>query len=138
MGRYLGVDFGLARMGLALSDETKFLASPLETLQVSSELSESSKSLLNEILRLEKDRGCIIEKIVLGLPLSMSGERGEMAQLVEQFAKLIEAEGKTVVLFDERLTSLQASKLITKKKKKKGQVDQVAAVLLLQSYLDQP
>ncbi len=131
---YLGLDFGSKRIGVALSDPSGLLASPLLTVYRT-----RPRDDMRSIARLARRHGC--QAIVAGLPLHMSGERSPMAAKVEAFAaELREFSGLPVHLRDERLTSSEAHALLyaagRPRAEHAGVVDQVAAVLILQGYLD--
>jgi putative pre-16S rRNA nuclease len=135
MGRKLGIDHGLKRIGLALSDPTGTLASPLPTLIAERQTEKTLDKLLAVIA--EHD----IDEIVLGLPYRLSGQIGLQADEVKHFADALSKRTSIpVTLWDERLTSLQADRAMREgglsRKKRAQRVDQLAAVLILQSYLD--
>ncbi|MBI4396686.1 MAG: Holliday junction resolvase RuvX [Elusimicrobia bacterium] len=131
----LGVDWGRVRTGVAVSDEMGLLAHPVESLRAA-----SAEDLIRELVRLSVERRA--EEIVLGLPVNMDGTEGESAALVRRLAdQLRAASGRPVVLWDERLTTWEAERLLSEGKrlsrsKKKEVKDQIAACLILQSYLD--
>jgi len=132
--RILGIDYGSKRLGLSLSDEDEILASPLP-VRVRTTPTDDLKFL--EALAREKGVG----GIVLGLPLNMNGSQGEMAQAVQGFAGELQRECKVpVVLFDERLTTSEAERVLVQadisRKKRKSLRDGLAAVLILQGYLN--
>ena len=132
--RILGIDYGTKRLGLALSDEDRILASPLP-VRVRANLTDDLKF----IAQLVDEKG--IEEIVLGLPLNMDGSQGEMARAVQEFAdELRSACNVPVMLFDERLTTSEAERVLVQadisRKKRKNLRDGLAAVLILQGYLD--
>ncbi len=136
MARILGIDHGTARIGLAISDEMELVASPLRTLDAAGEP-------LREIARLVRERA--IARIVIGLPLRMSGEHGEAAARVEKFAgelsKALRHE-VPVELADERLSSVEAEASlsragITDRRARREVVDQLAAVVILQGWLNE-
>lgn len=134
MSRILAVDWGERRVGVALSDLSRSLASPLPTIYTSSE-SETIRAVVEIVTREE-----VIE-VVVGLPLNMDGSRGEAAARAESLAHRLEQEIEVpVVMWDERLTSAQARRLSNEVGarigRRKGLVDARAAELLLQSYLD--
>lgn len=130
--RILGVDFGRARIGIAVSDELGLLAHPVETIPAR----ENAARRVDEIAR-EKD----VERVVIGLPRHMNGSMGEAAGEVLAFAeklrKLLPCE---VVVWDERLTTLAANRALReggqKTRASRSFVDQVAAQMILQGYLD--
>lgn len=132
MGRILGIDHGDVRIGIAMSDETAFLASPLTTVQ-------NGKGAADEIAALVEEHG--VETIVIGLPLNMDGSAGSAVEKVRKFiAKL---SGKTTVPIiesDERLTTVTAHHNLREAgldgKQRKGVVDMAAAQVILQDWLD--
>lgn len=131
--RILAVDWGERRIGLAVSDPSGTLASPLATLTVRDEA-----DALERVARVAADEEAT--QLVVGLPLLLSGERGEAALAAEAFAaRLAERTGLPVETYDERLTSALGERLLresgTRRKRDKGQLDQSAAVSLLDSYL---
>jgi putative Holliday junction resolvase len=128
----LGIDFGRARIGLAISDELRFLAHPLETVPAT----KDSVKRIAEIVDQRK-----IDKVVVGVPRHMSGEIGQSANEALEFAgKLREQLPCPVETWDERLTTVAANRALREAGKKTRQsrkvVDQVAAQMILQSYLD--
>jgi putative Holliday junction resolvase len=131
--RVLAVDWGERRIGLALSDPGGVIASPLPTVSVS-----SREEALARVAAAAAEHGA--ERIVVGLPLLMSGERGEAALAVEAFAgALRERTGRLVDTYDERLTSALSERRLHERGlrtgRRKAQVDAGAAVVLLESYL---
>jgi putative holliday junction resolvase len=130
--RILGVDFGRARIGIAVSDELGLLAHPVKTIPASRDAAKR----IDEIVR-EKD----VERVVIGLPRHMNGSVGEAAGEVlafaEQLRKLLPCE---VVTWDERLTTVAANRALReggqKTRTSRSFVDQVAAQMILQGYLD--
>ncbi len=135
MSRVLAVDWGTRRIGVAVSDETWSLARPLPTLNVHS-AREAAAALAN--LARENE----VEIMVLGDPVHMDGREGSSSQrvrhLVDRLAQIL--PGMRFVLWDERLSSHQAMEILKSKQEKirgvPGRLDQVAAALLLQSFLD--
>jgi putative Holliday junction resolvase len=132
--RVLGVDYGRARIGLALSDPTGLFAQGLSVLQ-----RESDSQAVADIVEVIQQYG--VEEVVVGLPKNMNGTVGERAEQCAAFAEQLErAAGIPVRLFDERLTTVAAERLLIaadmRRKRRKQVVDEVAATLLLQSYLD--
>ncbi len=133
MGRIAAIDYGLKRIGIALSDANKKIALPLTTVE------GGKKAIANISAAL---KGKEIEMILIGLPLLMSGKKGDMAESVEKFAKLLEAHFNIpVVLRDERLSSKHADaglrEISLNRKERSEKIDMVAATFMLQSYLDQ-
>ena len=134
MPRILAIDHGTVRIGLALSDELELVANPLRTL-------EASPKVIDEIVRIIRDRR--VASVVIGMPLHMSGQRGEAAQRVEAFGdKLGKALDHAVPIsyVDERLSSVTAEKALKrggqKVDAKDGTVDMLAAVVILQDHLN--
>jgi len=134
MKRVLGVDLGDARTGLAISDELRMLAHPLETIE-----SNSIETVARRIRTItsEKDIDCV----VVGLPRNMDGSLGKSAEQAQLFAeKLTGMINCQVVTWDERLSTVAADRALQAAGKKTRQTknirDQVAAQIILQSYLD--
>ncbi len=132
--RILGIDYGLRRIGLALSDPDGILASPL-SVYIRSDL----RSDIDHIVRLVHKHE--VGRIVIGLPLNMDGTIGDMVDEVAAFAdRLRERVEVPVVTFDERLTSEEAERVLIQadvsRKKRKRIQDSLAAVLILQGYLE--
>lgn len=139
--RILGVDYGMARIGVALSDEKKILASPICTLTCLHKLEETVMKLVEWINSHQKQNGYELAEIVVGLPLLMSGKQGLLADEVKQFCELLKSKVSTPIkIWDERLSSVQAERSLQERgfsrKKRAKVVDQVAAVIILQSYLN--
>lgn len=134
-GRVLGIDLGTKRIGLALSDPLGITAQPLETL---------NRVGPRKDLRALED--CVrrngVTRVVVGLPLLLSGEEGSQAAAArEEAERLRQRLGNVpVVLWDERLTTVQAERAMlegnVRRRKRKTRVDALAAVLILQGYLD--
>lgn len=132
--KIMGLDFGKARIGIALSDIMGFLASPYSTLTRIAE--KEDFEFLDKIIKEFK-----VETVVIGYPFEMSGSKGETCKLVEEFAeKLKNFSGVKIVFVDERLSSVEAEeqlKLTIKDwKQRKKLLDQVSASIILQTYLD--
>lgn len=132
MNPILGIDFGRARIGLAISDELRLLAHPLETLP-------GNKDTAKKIVEIIRERK--IDKIVVGVPRHMSGEIGEAAKEALEFANKLRAQVPCPVeTWDERLTTVAAERALRgagkKSRKTRNIIDQVAAQMILQGYLD--
>lgn len=137
IGKYMGLDLGSVTCGVSLSDGLKMFAHPYETLRYEDENLENLKAPLQIIIEKEN-----VERIILGYPKMMNNDVGLRAQISETFKKHLESWfGLSVVLMDERLTSKQATRQLIEmdmsRKKRKKVIDQMAAVQILQSYLDQ-
>lgn len=132
MNPILGVDFGRARIGLAISDELQLLAHPLETIP----FGDDAVARITKVVRERK-----IERVVVGMPRLMSGKVGmaadDVLRFVEKLRAVLECE---VVTWDERLTTVAAHRALRDAGKKtratRGFIDQVAAQMILQGYLD--
>ena len=132
--RILALDHGSKRIGVAVSDETKTIAQPLE--YIPAEPFADFLARLKKIL-LEKE----VDFILLGMPRNMDGSYGPAAQKVEAFATALKmAITIPVKMWDERLTSTMANRALiqagVRRDKRKEKVDKMAAAILLQSYLD--
>ena len=134
--RFLGLDVGAKRIGVAVSDELGLTAQPVMTL----EARRNRRDDLRSIARLA--RRFAVAGIVVGRPLHLSGETSPRALKTEQFAAALgELSGLPIHLWDERLTTHEAHQLLYEAGRKRQEharvVDQVAATLILQSFLDQ-
>lgn len=137
--RALGVDYGERRIGLALSDATGLLASPWKTIANDANVAHAAARLADEIRALQTDEE--LAAIVLGLPRRLSGEPNEQTARVRKLAELLGAMIVIPITFqDERLTSHEAdAQLATRERdwrRRKAQVDALAAAIILQDYLD--
>jgi len=131
--RIVGIDFGLARIGIAISDPMQMIATVLET----SPAKEGPQGVLDRL----KDYLSEVSSFVVGLPLELSGKVGKMAEGAKAFGEALEKlSGLPVKMWDERLTSAQAEKGLKSagfnRKKRAQKSDAAAAVLILQSFLD--
>lgn len=132
--RYMGVDLGSKRIGIALSDPDGMFASPLTVVA-----RKGGRQDLQEVADLAKDYQA--ELIVVGLPLNLKGESSVAAEnMLREIEQLRQLAGVPVETYDERLTSAAASKVLIgggmRREQRKDNIDKVAAALLLQSYLD--
>lgn len=130
----MSVDLGKARTGIAVCDKTEFLASPYTVI-----FEKSPKQLLEKVSNTAKETKA--ELIVVGLPKNMDGSEGESAQNARAFAENLSNEtGIECVMQDERGTTITAYNFLnttnTRGKKRKNVVDEVAATIILQDYLD--
>jgi putative Holliday junction resolvase len=133
MTRILGIDVGEARIGLALSDEWGMLAHPLETVKT-----KEGNPIKHIAAVVEREK---IATVVIGLPRNMSGTYGPAAEKAREFAaKLQKLTPCEVKFWDERLTTVAAQKQLHEAgknvKNSRAVIDQAAAVLILQGYLD--
>ena len=132
--RILGIDPGTKRVGLALSDETGTIAHPLQFLPA-----QPAAKLLDLLKTCVAERQ--VEAIVVGIPRNMNGTYGPAAEQARAFvAALQQVVTVPVHPWDERLTTVQAQRVLIetgmRREKRKQRVDQIAAAILLQSYLD--
>lgn len=130
----LSVDLGKARTGLAISDITETLASPLAQIS-----EKNPDALLDKVANVAEARG--VDLIVVGLPKNMDGTEGDSARFARDFAKkLKEKTGILVRMQDERGTTITAHNYLnatnTRGMKRKNVVDSVAATIILQNFLD--
>jgi putative holliday junction resolvase len=130
--RYLSIDYGMKRTGLAVCDKSETLCSPLK-------VAETKGDLIASILRVIKSEE--IEAIVVGLPFNMDGTEGEMAKKVRAFAAQLGKQTPLPIHFhDERLSSHKAEELLAPAdftlKQKKQRLDAIAAAGILQGFLD--
>lgn len=132
--RILALDLGKRRIGLAVSDELGITAQGLPTL-----LRKNNRTDLAELSRIIRDRE--VTRILIGDPLHMSGDSGTQSEAARQFAALLGRHtGREVRLWDERLTTVEAARVLRSSgigiEKRARAIDQLSAVILLQSYLD--
>ena len=134
--RCLGLDLGSKTLGISISDKTNLIATVYTTLYFKDEDYQSLILPLKEIIEKEE-----IDTLVLGLPKNMNNTLGERAMITLDFKKMLESEFNIkVIMEDERLTSVISNNVLIeekkKKKKRKKKVDGMAAVIILQGYLD--
>ncbi|MCM1495004.1 MAG: Holliday junction resolvase RuvX [Bacteroides sp.] len=135
--RILGLDYGTKTVGVAISDALMLTAQPVETIT-----RKSAGKLRQTLARIEaiiEEYG--VEQIVLGYPKNMNNTVGERAEASEAFQEALERRtGLEVVLWDERLTTAESERVLmaggVRRENRKAVIDQMAAVLILQSYLD--
>jgi len=135
MGRIVSIDFGLVHIGLAISDEKKIIAFPLEVIRAERSAAATIKKILDRL----SSYG--IEEIVIGNPIKLNGKVGFMADEVYHFVEELKKVTSTpIVLLDERLTTAQALKSLQEggmsRKKRAPIIDAVTATILLQNHLD--
>ncbi len=133
-GRCLGIDYGLARVGLAVSDPSRMIASPISAI--------AAEVALHRIKAVVDERE--VSEVVVGLPLNMDGSMSEMGEEVITFvSQLRSVIDVPVVTRDERLSTVEAERALNavdspsrRRQRTKGRVDSAAASIILQSYLD--
>lgn len=134
--RILGIDYGTTRVGVAITDELKITAQGLKTISYEG----NDKLLLSELDKIINEYE--IETIVVGMPFHMNGDKGVRTEATEKFIHKLKCKYNKIkiVSTDERLTTVQAYKTMNdleiNKKKKKKLVDTIAAVYILESYIN--
>ncbi|EEL86054.1 Holliday junction resolvase RuvX [Bacillus cereus] len=134
--RILGLDVGTKTVGVAMSDEMGWTAQGLETIKINEERGHFGFDRISELV---KQYG--VDKIVVGLPKNMNGTIGPRGEACQQFAEnLRELLQLDVVMWDERLSTMAAERLLisadVSRKKRKQVIDKMAAVVILQGFLD--
>lgn len=132
-GRIMGIDYGKVRIGIALTDLLKTIASPYDVYK-----SVSLQKDVEYFVKLVKEKE--VEKIVLGLPLNMDGSEGERAKRTRIFGEMLEKACSVPVVYqDERLSSVEAENYLldgdVRRDKRKNLIDKVAATIILEDYL---
>ena len=132
--RLMGVDYGEARIGVALSDPLLITAQTFEVVD-----RRKVRRPAERIAQIAAEQD--VDLIIVGLPVNMNGTMGERVARTQEFAReLEELTGKQVKWIDERLTTVRAEQILiegdVRRQKRKGVVDKVAAALILQTYLD--
>ncbi|MFY8215486.1 MAG: Holliday junction resolvase RuvX [Chthoniobacterales bacterium] len=133
MSRYLGIDFGDARIGVAVSDEMNFMAHPLETIFV------KQTPPIRRICSIITEKS--VSKIIVGMPRNMDGSHGASAQKVRVFIDSLAAVTSCEIIpWDERMTTVSATRALREAgrnaKQQRDIVDQAAAQIILQSWMD--
>jgi len=134
VNRILGIDFGTRRIGLALSDPTGMMASPLPFLE-----NAGNREVVSKLQELVQSHG--VKTLVIGLPRNMDGTYGPSALKVREFITQIQPKlSAEIVTQDERLTTVQASRDLVQmglsQKELRKKIDSSSATLILQQYLD--
>ncbi|MFC4320884.1 Holliday junction resolvase RuvX [Litchfieldia salsa] len=134
--RVLGLDVGSKTIGVAISDEMGWTAQGLETIKINEERQQFGLQRLGEIITEYQ-----VESVVIGLPKNMNGTIGPRGEASETFAKLIESTFNIpTILWDERLTTMAAERVLLEadvsRKKRKKVIDKMAAMMILQGYLN--
>ena len=133
MGRLLAIDYGDRRVGLALSDPLKMIASPYRTI-----INNNNTILIEEIETIIAAED--VELTIIGLPLGMAGQKTEQTKKVEEFVDKLTDRGIIIKYEDERWSSVAAKRSMKEQNIKSGHnkdlVDQTAAAIFLQQYLD--
>ena len=133
MNRFIGIDFGMSKVGLAISDPSKIISMPLKVLRY-----KNPKNLIKDLLVIATENN--VDTFVVGYPLNMNNEKNEMTSLVDNFKDELIDLGFKVFLQDERLSSESAKKIMHEQNIKTGnnkeQIDLIASTIILQSFLD--
>ena len=133
MGRILGIDYGDSRIGLALSDPLKIIASPFRTIP-----NKGDEWVIRDLKAIISEKE--IESFVVGLPLSLKGQDTHQTKKVRAFAQTITIFNIPIHLQDERLSSVSAEKSLIQQNIKTGHnkhmIDESAAAIFLQQFLD--
>lgn len=135
--RWMGLDFGTKTVGVAISDELGITAQPIETIT-----RKSNTKLRKTLARIEQlALEYRITEIVLGYPKNMNNSEGARVEATREFGEMIKKRlGLPLVLWDERLTTMESERILIdtniRRENRKAYIDQMAAVLILQSYMD--
>ena len=133
MGKILAIDYGMARVGLAITDALKITAQPMDTLETKGD----ADILINKIKDIMASSK--LDEVVIGYPKPMNGDLSETAKKIDEVIVKIEALGLKVVKWDERLTTVMAyntmKEMGIKQKDKKVHADRLAAMYILQDYM---
>lgn len=132
----MGLDVGTKTVGIALSDELGWTAQGLETLKINEDENEFGFERLGKLIKEHN-----VDKVVVGLPKNMNGTIGPRGEACQRYAKEIESLfGVPAILWDERLTTMAAERVLLEadvsRKKRKKVIDKMAAVMILQGYLN--
>tara|TARA_B100002052_G_scaffold287529_1_gene302556 strand:- start:50 stop:460 length:411 start_codon:yes stop_codon:yes gene_type:complete len=131
--KVIGIDFGLSKVGLAISDPSGIIALPLKVIRY-----KNKEDLLSELKDISKEKN--VNKFVIGYPISMNYKENEMTKIIDIFKQDMENMNFEVILEDERLSSEYAKKIMieqdVKVSRNKEMVDLTAASIILQTYLD--
>ena len=134
--RILGIDYGQARAGIAITDELKITSQGLKTINHNG----NDKKLLAELDQIMEEYE--IETIVVGMPLLLNGDKSKRAEITEKFIHKLKCKYNKIKIVsqDERLTTVQAHRTMNDleidKKKKKELVDTISAVYILETYMN--
>ena len=129
--RYLAIDYGLKRIGLAVCDPSEIISSPLTVIK-------NSDKLIDEIVKIIDSES--VEAVVIGLPLNMDGSVGPQAEITQKFAQQLEKAVEIAIHFqDERLSTFEAEQKLNAAdiKKTRAPIDAIAAAQILEDFLQQ-
>ena len=133
MNRIIGIDFGLSKVGIAISDPSGIISMPLETIRY-----KNQKDLIERLRKIALERN--VKTLVIGYPLNMNYKENSMTEIIDKFKVVMEGNNFEIHLEDERLSSQYAKKIMIqqdiKTGKNKEMVDVLSASIILQTYLD--
>lgn len=133
MSRIIGIDFGLSKVGIAISDPSGIISMPLETIRY-----KNQKELIEVIKKIALEKN--VKTLVIGYPLNMNFKENNMTEIIDKFKIVMENNNFVIHLEDERLSSQYAKKIMIqqdiKTGKNKEMVDVLSASIILQTYLD--
>tara|TARA_X000000368_G_scaffold66720_1_gene47980 strand:+ start:2207 stop:2617 length:411 start_codon:yes stop_codon:yes gene_type:complete len=133
MSRIIGIDFGLSKVGIAISDPSGIISMPLETIRY-----KNQKDLIEVIKKIALEKN--VKTLVIGYPLNMNFKENNMTEIIDKFKIVMENNNFEIHLEDERLSSQYAKKIMIqqdiKTGKNKEMVDVLSASIILQTYLD--
>ncbi len=133
MNRYIGIDFGISKVGLSISDQSKIISMPLKVLRY-----KNPKILIENLNAIALENN--VDTFVVGYPLNMNNKKNKMTLLVDNFKEKLIKLGFNVFLQDERLSSESARKIMHEQKiktgKNKEKIDLIASTIILQAFLD--
>ena len=133
MNRVIGIDFGLSKVGIAISDPSGIISMPLETIRY-----KNQKDLIERLKKIALEKN--VKTLVIGYPLNMNYKENSMTEIIDKFKVVMESNDFEIYLEDERLSSQYAKKIMIqqdiKTGKNKEMVDVLSASIILQTYLD--
>ncbi|MDG1090174.1 MAG: Holliday junction resolvase RuvX [Candidatus Marinimicrobia bacterium] len=133
MNRIIGIDFGLSKVGIAISDPSRIISMPLETIRY-----KNQKELVEVLKKIALEKN--VKTLVIGYPLNMNYKENNMTEIIDKFKIVMENNDFEIHLEDERLSSQYAKKIMIqqdiKTGKNKEMVDVLSASIILQTYLD--
>ena len=133
MNRIIGIDFGLSKVGIAISDPSGIISMPLETIRY-----KNQKEFVEVLKKIALEKN--VKTLVIGYPLNMNYKENSMTEIIDKFKVVMESNDFEIYLEDERLSSQYAKKIMIqqdiKTGKNKEMVDVLSASIILQTYLD--
>jgi putative Holliday junction resolvase len=133
MNRIIGIDFGLSKVGIAISDPSGIISMPLEVIRY-----KQQKDLVESLKRIASEKN--VKTLVIGYPLSMNYKENKMTEIIDKFKSVMEKNNFDIHLEDERLSSQYAKKIMIQQNIKTGKnkemIDVLSASIILQTYLD--